>query len=247
MSSNSSRYEKIESRRKFKHNSQASSTSTNINNRTNSLIPSNDNLSYNDIQINKQYIHYVKHSSKNDVSFRNDHKNTKLNQKIVIEIPSNINSKPPNSAYRTITHSNSPLKNERVNISNIRKAFFNLNRRSTFNITPIKRRVKSPQVMGIKDKIIKYTSQIKKDCHSSNSSCAKKNERIIISTLPRAIIDISNSDTRSHGLNITYNNDEIINIYLKLKSKNTKINPSMINELKMLRDEIDDFIKKYNS
>ena len=61
------------------------------------------------------------------------------------------------------------------------------------------------------------------------------------------MIDISKSDTRSFGLNITYNNDEIVNMYLKLKSKNTKLTPSLIAELKSLRDEIDNFIKKYNS
>ena len=107
--------------------------------------------------------------------------------------------------------------------------------------------MKSPQVLGIKDRIIKSTSQGKKETHVNNSSSAKKNERIIISTLPRAMIDISKSDTRSFGLNITYNNDEIVNMYLKLKSKNTKLTPSLIAELKLLKDEIDNFIKKYNS
>ena len=252
-SSNSSRYEKIESRRKCKHAYQGSShsNSSNINNiRTNSLIVSNDNLSYNDIQINKQCARYNKHYSKNDISFRNDHKVQRPSQKIIIEITSSnpaqkVSQNP--GAYRTITHSNSPLKNEKNNLSNIRKAFFNINKRTSFNITPIKRRVKSPQVLGVKDRIIKSTSQGKKDTHVNNSSNAKKNERIIISTLPRAMIDISKSDTRSFGLNITYNNDEIVNMYLKLKSKNTKLTPSLIAELKSLRDEIDNFIKKYNS
>ena len=61
------------------------------------------------------------------------------------------------------------------------------------------------------------------------------------------MIDISKSDTRSFGLNITYNNDEIVNMYLKLKSKNTKLTLSLIAELKLLKEEIDTFLKKYNS
>lgn len=221
-SSNSSRYEKIESRKKSKHAYQVSShsNSSNINNiRTNSL---------------------------NDISFRNDHKVQRPSQKIIIEITSsNPTQKQIHNPYRTITHSNSPLKSDKNNLSNIRKAFFNINKRTSFNITPIKRRVKSPQVLGIKDRIIKSTSQGKKEMNGSSS--AKKNERIIISTLPRAMIDISKSDTRSFGLNITYNNDEIVNMYLKLKSKNTKLTPSLIAELKLLKEEIDTFIKKYNS
>lgn len=260
MSNNLNRYEKIETRRKIKHISQVgnSNITTNISNIriNNPLNPpisqgTNDNLSFSDIQINKHYVNYLKHSTKNDISFRNDQKPSKPGQKIIIKITNNAQNQKPSSqsdSYRTITHSNSPQKNERVNISNIRKAFLNLNRRSNYNITPIKRRVKSPQVSNIKDKIFKYTpSHLKKDFHSNNSSCNKKNERILISTLPRAIIDISNSDTVSHGLNITYNNDEIINFYLKLKSKNTKINSKMLSELKLLREEIDTFIKKYNS
>ena len=239
--SNSSRYEKIESRRKCKHAYQVSShsNSSNINNiRTNSLIVSNDNLSYNDIQINKQCARYSKHHTKNDISLRNDHKVQCPSQKIIIEITSsNPAQKQIQNPYRTITHSNSPIKSDKNSLANIRKAFFNINKRTSFNITPIKRR----------DRIIKSTSQGKKEPHGSGSSSAKKNERIIISTLPRAMIDISKSDTRSFGLNITYNNDEIVNMYLKLKSKNTKLTPSLIAELKLLKEEIDTFIKKYNS
>ena len=249
--SNSSRYEKIESRRKCKHAYQVSShsNSSNINNiRTNSLIVSNDNLSYNDIQINKQCARYNKHHTKNDISLRNDHKVQRPSQKIIIEITSsNPAQKQIQNPYRTITHSNSPIKSDKNSLANIRKAFFNINKRTSFNITPIKRRVKSPQVLGVKDRIIESTSQGKKEPHGSGSSSAKKNERIIISTLPRAMIDISKSDTRSFGLNITYNNDEIVNMYLKLKSKNTKLTPSLIAELKLLKEEIDTFIKKYNS
>ena len=81
-------------------------------------------------------------------------------QKIIIEITSsNPTQKQIHNPYRTITHSNSPLKSDKNNLSNIRKAFFNINKRTSFNITPIKRRVKSPQVLGIKDRIIKSTSQ----------------------------------------------------------------------------------------
>ena len=50
------------------------------------------------------------------------------------------------------------------------------------------------------------------------------------------MIDISKSDTR-----------EIVNMYLKLKSKNTKLTPSLIAALKLLKEEIDTFLKKYNS
>ena len=309
---NSSRcYEKIESRRKAKHfqnsttacSSSATTPSSTPSSLKASTTPPNDNLSFIDIHITKHCIHCPKHSTKTDVSFRNEQKPPlKPNQKIIIELHNNNNNntlsshkvqeipnrhscKESTSTCRTITHSNSPLKNGNVNISNIRKAFFNLNRRSTgnnnYNITPIKRRVKSPQVLGIKDKIIKNSlvnvnnnahvngsgngicnkrsnkhnnssshnksGHHKKNFHSNNSSCSKRNERIIISTLPRAIIDISNCDPISQGLNFTYNNDEVVNMFLKLKSKNTKINAEMASELKLLRDEIDDFIKKYNS
>ena len=48
-----------------------------------------------------------------------------------------------------------------------------------------------------------------------------------MSTLPRALIDISKDNKISQGLNITYNNDEIINIILKLKNKKTIISDDM--------------------
>ena len=66
-----------------------------------------------------------------------------------------------------------------------------------------------------------------------------------MSTLPRAIIDISNDDKISQGLNITYNNDEIINLVLKLKNKNTIISEDMKKELIKLRNNINALIGKY--
>ena len=130
--SNSSRYEKIESRRKCKHAYQVSShsNSSNISNiRTNSLIVSNDNLSYNDIQINKQCARYNKHHTKNDISLRNDHKVQRPSQKIIIEITSsNPAQKQIQNPYRTITHSNSPIKSDKNSLASIRKAFFNINK-----------------------------------------------------------------------------------------------------------------------
>jgi hypothetical protein len=74
----------------------------------------------------------------------------------------------------------------------------------------------------------------------------KKNEKkILMSTLPRALIDISNDNKISQGLNITYNNDEVINILLKLKNKNTIISDDMKEELVNLRNNIDLLIDKY--
>ena len=68
-----------------------------------------------------------------------------------------------------------------------------------------------------------------------------------MSTLPRALIDISNDNKISQGLNITYNNDEVINILLKLKNKNTIISDDMKKELVNLRNNIDLLIDKYYS
>ena len=50
---------------------------------------------------------------------------------------------------------------------------------------------------------------------------------------------------KSQGLNITYNNDEIINIILKLKNKNTIISDDMKKDLIELRNNIDNLINKY--
>ena len=221
-----------------------------------------DNFSFIDIHITKQKP-TSNSSCKNEISFQTSQKfqpKQQSNHKIVIELNNNSNSSPPS------------------NMLNIRKAFFNLNKRNkncicnrngSYNITPVKRRVKSPQVVQNENRTRKRNNKHnkssssssnsnssrsnkrncngKKNIHSNNSSCSKRNERIIISTLPRAIIDISNSDPISQGINYTYNNDEIINIFLKLKSKNTKINNEMVNELKLLKDEIDVFITKYNT
>lgn len=222
----------------------------------------NDNLSFVDIHITKQK-GTSNSSSKNETSFQTTnqklHNRHSHNHKIVIE----VNNNNANAAN--------------VNMLNIRKAFLNLNKRKrncncnrngSYNITPVKRRVKSPQIAKNdnnrnrkrNNKHNKSSSSSsnsssrsskrsngKNSMHSNNSSCSKRNERILISTLPRAIIDISNIDPISQGINYTYNNDEIVNIFLKLKSKNTKINSEMMNELKLLKDEIDNFIEKYNN
>ena len=66
-----------------------------------------------------------------------------------------------------------------------------------------------------------------------------------MSTLPRALIDISKGKKISQGLNITYNNDEIINIILKLKNKKTIISDDMKKDLIELRNNIDNLINKY--
>lgn len=66
-----------------------------------------------------------------------------------------------------------------------------------------------------------------------------------MSTLPRALIDISKDNKISQGLNITYNNDEIINIILKLKNKKTIISDDMKKDLIELRNNIDNLINKY--
>ena len=66
-----------------------------------------------------------------------------------------------------------------------------------------------------------------------------------MSTLPRTLIDISKYNKISQGLNITYNNDEIINIILKLKNKNTIISDDMKKDLIELRNNIDNLINKY--
>jgi hypothetical protein len=50
---------------------------------------------------------------------------------------------------------------------------------------------------------------------------------------------------KSQGLNITYNNDEIINIILKLKNKKTIISDDMKKDLIELRNNIDNLINKY--
>ena len=50
---------------------------------------------------------------------------------------------------------------------------------------------------------------------------------------------------KSQGLNITYNNDEIINIILKLKNKKTIISDDMEKDLIELRNNIDNLINKY--
>ena len=66
-----------------------------------------------------------------------------------------------------------------------------------------------------------------------------------MSTLPRTLIDISKYNKISQGLNITYNNDEIINIILKLKNKKTIISDDMEKDLIELRNNIDNLINKY--
>ena len=66
-----------------------------------------------------------------------------------------------------------------------------------------------------------------------------------MSTLPRTLIDISKYNKISQGLNITYNNDEIINIILKLKNKKTIISDDMKKDLIELRNNIDNLINKY--
>ncbi len=59
------------------------------------------------------------------------------------------------------------------------------------------------------------------------------------------MIDISNSDKVTKNVNITYNSDEIVNFYLKLKNKKTELSPEMINELKLLKADLANIITRY--
>ena len=74
-----------------------------------------------------------------------------------------------------------------------------------------------------------------------------KENKVLISTLPRAKIDISGSDIQSRNINITYNSDEIVNFYLKLRGKpNKNLSQNIIEELKLLKEEVNKIINIYN-
>ncbi len=79
----------------------------------------------------------------------------------------------------------------------------------------------------------------------NNFSSTIKKDKFLMSTLPRAKIDISGSDKATHWMNISYDHDEIVNFYLKLKNKAIKLSPEIINELKLLRNDITQIIKEY--
>jgi hypothetical protein len=209
----------------------------------------------------KSKYNYMKSSiiNNNDNSFRDDNsQNKKKNQTIFIEISNNVNNQNKQILFNNHTHinkgninqnihkktktrsslsekgkidiyNNSPGKNEKK---------FNITYIKTINIHPKRFKSKSPKNIDYTKIGFIIKSNDKKELN-------KKNEKILMSTLPRAIIDISNDDKISQGLNITYNNDEIINLVLKLKNKNTIISEDMKKELIKLRNNINALIDKY--
>jgi hypothetical protein len=70
---------------------------------------------------------------------------------------------------------------------------------------------------------------------------------MFISTLPRALIDISKNNKLAENINLKYNNDEIINFILKLKNKNNIFNSEIINELNNLNFILNKIINIYNN
>ena len=209
----------------------------------------------------KNKYNYMKSTiiNNNETSFREDHsQKKKKNQTIFIEISNNPTEQNRQNHYNNYTHSNkgnnnynlhkktknrsslsekgkidiynnSPGKNEKK---------FNITYIKTINIHPKRFKSKSPKNIDYTKIGFIIKSNDKKEFN-------KKNEKILMSTLPRAIIDISNDDKISQGLNITYNNDEIINLVLKLKNKNTIISEDMKKELIKLRNNINALIDKY--
>ncbi|MCQ2819784.1 MAG: hypothetical protein MJ252_21170 [archaeon] len=100
----------------------------------------------------------------------------------------------------------------------------------------------SPHKKSNKSKF-KKSSQASRNPHVI-SLCSK--DKVLISTLPRAKIDISGSDTITRVINFTYNSDEIVNFYLKLKGKRNKnISQAIMDELKGLKDDINNIVNIY--
>ena len=184
----------------------------------------------------------------------------KKNQTIFIEISNNPTEQKKQNHYNNYTHSNKGNNNYNLhkktkNRSSLSEKSKNENKENTpekiskklnftmktINIQPKRFKSKSPKISD--EKKIGFNFNLNEDRKELN----KKNEKKLMSTLPRALIDISNDNKISQGLNITYNNDEVINILLKLKNKNTIISDDMKKELVNLRNNIDLLIDKYYS
>ena len=187
-------------------------------------------------------------------------KKKKKNQTIFIEISNNTTEQNRQNHYNNYTHSNKGNNNYNLhkktkNRSSLSEKSKNENKENTpekiskklnftmktINIQPKRFKSKSPKISD--EKKIGFNFNLNEDRKELN----KKNEKKLMSTLPRALIDISNDNKISQGLNITYNNDEVINILLKLKNKNTIISDDMKKELVNLRNNIDLLIDKYYS
>lgn len=175
---------------------------------------------------------------------RAEPKNKKIS-KIIVEVQnSNISFAEKKTKYFKLTENDSSSPSKKVTspfISSIRNKFMIQNKKNIYNFTPLKRRTKSPVIHNDNNSLRQYS-----DSKKQNSPLKK--DKFLISTLPRAKIDISDSDSMSHYMNITFNNDEIINFYLKLKSsKNSKLSNDIIIQLKSLRDVVDNIINKYKT
>lgn len=210
----------------------------------------------------KNKYNYMKSTiiNNNETSFREDHsQKKKKNQTIFIEISNNPTEQSRQNHYNNYTHSNKGNNNYNLHKKTKNRSSFsekskNENKENTpekiskklnftmktINIQPKRFKSKSPKISD--DKKIGFNFHL----NENKKESYKKNEKkILMSTLPRALIDISNDNKISQGLNITYNNDEVINILLKLKNKNTIISDDMKKELVNLRNNIDLLIDKY--
>ena len=197
----------------------------------------------------------------NDNSFREEYyQNKKKNQTIFIEISNNPNNQNKQPHYNNhFTHINKVNNNlhkktkTRSSLSEKGKIETNENspdkNNKILNVTYIKTINIQPKRFKSKSPKNSENTKIGFNFHSQEDKKEfiplKKNGKILMSTLPRALIDISKDNKISQGLNITYNNDEIINKILKLKNKKTIISDDMKKDLIELRNNIDNLINKY--
>ena len=174
----------------------------------------------------------------NDNSFREEYyQNKKKNQTIFIEISNNPNNQNKQHYNNHFTHINKVNNN----LHKKTKTRSSLSEKEKIDIQPKRFKSKSPK--NSENTKIGFNFHSQED--KKEFIPLKKNGKILMSTLPRALIDISKDNKISQGLNITYNNDEIINIILKLKNKNTIISDDMKKDLIELRNNIDNLINKY--
>lgn len=169
---------------------------------------------------------------KHDSSFRNDSL-SKEAQKLFLE----INNLPTHTEINNTERQNHHMSTKTINsLSHIRKTFLNINNSKDNNSD-------EDTLQKSNEKMMNLTS-LDQDRYKT-----WKQHKILPSTLPKAHIDISkNESITSKGVNITYNNDDIINIYLKLKSnKDTQISKELMEELILLNKEIDNVIDKYKN
>ena len=212
----------------------------------------------------KSKYNYMKSSiiNNNDNSFRDDNsQNKKKNQTIFIEISNNVNNQNKQILFNNHTHINKGNINQNIhkktktrsslsekgkietneNSPDKNNKILNVTYIKTINIQPKRFKSKSPK--NSENTKIGFNFHSQED--KKEFIPLKKNGKILMSTLPRALIDISKDNKISQGLNITYNNDEIINIILKLKNKKTIISDNMEKDLIELRNNIDNLINKY--